>query len=155
MVSMEAVQSQWFRCQWNHNETEVLRGFTVHAVDITHALLGRPQKYTEGWSSQNQCICVLTKHLLSGESYEVTQVKTFDQYAVEQYIQSKMLACSSKMGFQWDLLLINHHRCSVANIIAKISVTEGDFTYFCSLPYIMLLNMHTSSDNLWFVLITY
>ena len=57
---------------------------------------------------------------------------------------------------QWassgDTLLSNHHGCSVANI-AKISVTESDFTYFCSLPYI-IINTRISSDNLWFVLIT-
>ena len=32
-VGMEAVQFRWFHWQWNHNETEGLRGFTVHAVD--------------------------------------------------------------------------------------------------------------------------
>ena len=35
-VSMEAVQSQWFHWQWNHNETKGLRGFMVHAVDSRH-----------------------------------------------------------------------------------------------------------------------
>ena len=64
------------------NETEGLRGFTGHAVnssqDVTRAQLGRPQKNTEGWSSENKRICVLTKHLLSGESYELTRAKVFD-----------------------------------------------------------------------------
>ena len=38
---MEAVQFSWFHWQWNHNETEGLRGFTVHVVDssqMSHAL---------------------------------------------------------------------------------------------------------------------
>ena len=30
---MEAMQFRWFHWQWNHNETEGLRGFTVHAVE--------------------------------------------------------------------------------------------------------------------------
>ena len=34
--------------------------------------------YTEGWSSENKRICILTKHLLSGENYELTQEKVFD-----------------------------------------------------------------------------
>ena len=38
---MEAMQFQWFHWQWNHNETEGLRSFTVHVVDssqTSHAL---------------------------------------------------------------------------------------------------------------------
>ena len=36
-------------------------------ADVTRALLGRPQRYTEGWSSENKRICVSRKHLLCGE----------------------------------------------------------------------------------------
>ena len=35
-------------------------------------------KYIQGWSSKSKCICNLMKCLLSGESYELTQVKAFD-----------------------------------------------------------------------------
>ena len=56
----------------------VVLQYTRWIADITRAQLGRPQKYTEGWSSENKRICVLTKHLLSGESYKLTRVKVFD-----------------------------------------------------------------------------
>ena len=46
--------------------------YTWQIANVTRAQLGRPQKYTEGWSSENKRICVLTKHLLSRESYELT-----------------------------------------------------------------------------------
>ena len=36
------------------------------------------QKYIEGWSSESKRICILMKHLLSRESYELTRVKVFD-----------------------------------------------------------------------------
>ena len=41
------------------------------------------RKYSEGWISKNKRICVLTKHLLSGESYKLIQAKVFD--VLEQY----------------------------------------------------------------------
>ena len=68
-IGMEALQSWWFHWQWNHNETKGLHGFTVHGVDSRHhtCQLGTPQKYTEGWSSENKRICVLTKHLWLSE----------------------------------------------------------------------------------------
>ena len=50
-VGIEAVQSWWFHWQLNNNKTKDLCGFTVQA-DVTHTQLGRPQKYTEGWSSK-------------------------------------------------------------------------------------------------------
>ena len=55
-----------------YNETKGLRGFTVHTVDSRRHIHStwKTTKYTEGCGSENKHICVLTKHLLSRESYE-------------------------------------------------------------------------------------
>ena len=50
----------------------------IGLADITHAQLGRPQKYAEGWSSKKKHFCILKQRFLRGESYELTQVKAFD-----------------------------------------------------------------------------
>ena len=48
---------------------------------------------------KNKRICVLTKHLLSRESYELTQAKVFDTH-LSSIVKghSKTLACASTMG---------------------------------------------------------
>ena len=84
---MEVVQSQWFHWQWNNNETKGLRGFTVHVevglADVTCAQLGRLQKYTEGWSSENTHICILMK-CFKQRKLQVDPSEKF-WYAEEQY----------------------------------------------------------------------
>ena len=58
-------------------------------------------RYAEGQSSVNKHICVLMKHLLSGESYELTQAKVFDMlWSSTVKGQSKTLACSLTIGLQ-------------------------------------------------------
>ena len=79
-IGMEAVQFWWFHWQWNHNETKGLCSFTVHTVNSRcHTRsTSKTTKYTEGWSNDNKRICVLTKYLLCGESYELIWAKVFD-----------------------------------------------------------------------------
>ena len=101
-IGMEAMQSWWFHCQWNHNET---KGLHVHTVDsrchTRSTWKTRPQKYTERWSSENKRIWVLTKHLSSGESYELTRVKVFDKRLSSMVKgQNEMLANALTMDLQ-------------------------------------------------------
>ena len=75
------------------------------------------------------------KHLLSRESYELTWAKAFDMWwssMVKE--QSETLAHTMTMGLQQGCTpkwMFN------SQYIAKISMTERYFTYFCSLPYII------------------
>ena len=79
----------------------MLLQYTWYIAGVTRAQLGRPQKYREGWSSENKRICVLTKHLLSGESYELTGAKVFDtRWSSIAKGQGEMLAWASTVGLQ-------------------------------------------------------
>ena len=61
----------------------------------------RPRKYTEEWSSENKRICILTKHLLSREGYELTQAKAFDMWWSSMVKgQNETLAHALTMGLQ-------------------------------------------------------
>ena len=93
---------------WNQRFTRF-----YSTCDITHAQLGRLQKYTERWSSENKCIYVLTKHLLSRESYKLTQAKVFEMRWKDR---AKHWHARWQRASSSDALLSNHHRCSVANI---------------------------------------
>ena len=67
--------------------------FTVYAVDNSQMSHMR--------RSENKRICVLMKHLLSGESYELTQAKVFDMlWSSIEKGQSETLARASTMGLQ-------------------------------------------------------
>ena len=65
----------------------------VHMVDSSQTSHTR--------NSENKCICVLTKHLLSGESYELTRAKLFVMpWSSIVKGQSETVARASTMGLQ-------------------------------------------------------
>ena len=95
-------------------------------------------------------ICILTTHLLSRESYELTRAKVFNtQWSSIVKGQSETFAHLTTMGLQQGCTPKKPPQMFSSQHTAKIK-SNSDFSYFCSL----LLNMRISLDNLWFVLIT-
>ena len=97
---MEAMQFRWFHWQWNHNETEGLRGFTVRAVDssqTSHALKLKDHKvYRKDGAVEKMYLC-FNETFVKRRKLQVDPSESV-WYMVKG--QSETLAHVSAMGLQ-------------------------------------------------------